>query len=323
MFSLEKIGEMAERAAASLMYESEPRNLYEPIEYMMSIGGKRLRPRICLMTYNLFSDKIDNSIIRPAMALELFHEFTLLHDDIMDKSDTRRGNVTVHKKWNDNVAILSGDTMSLLAYKYLADAPAEVLSKALNLFTKTAIEVCEGQQYDMDFESLSCITMEEYLKMIGLKTAVLLACSAKMGALLAGADNKVADALYNYAYQLGLAFQITDDYLDTFGDEHLFGKKIGGDIANNKKSWLLVSCMKKAQGADREKLFEIMKMKERDAKVEAMQQLYVELGIKEEALTAILSYEEKAMEALQPAALSTEQTLQLENFAKKLLNREK
>lgn len=323
MFSLEKIGEMAERAAASLMYESEPRNLYEPIEYMMSIGGKRLRPRICLMTYNLFSDKIDNSIIRPAMALELFHEFTLLHDDIMDKSDTRRGNVTVHKKWNDNVAILSGDTMSLLAYKYLADAPAEVLSKALNLFTKTAIEVCEGQQYDMDFESLSCITMEEYLKMIGLKTAVLLACSAKMGALLAGADNKVADALYNYAYQLGLAFQITDDYLDTFGDEHLFGKKIGGDIANNKKSWLLVSCMKKAQGADREKLFEIMKMKERDAKVEAMQQLYVELGIKEEALTAVLSYEEKAMEALQPAALSTEQTLQLENFAKKLLNREK
>jgi len=323
MFSLEQIDSMAEKAAVALAYDSEPVNLYKPIEYMISIGGKRLRPRICLMTYNLFSDSIDNSVVRVAMALELFHEFTLLHDDIMDKSDTRRGHQTVHRKWNENVAILSGDAMSILAYRYLASAPSSVLPKALELFTKTAIEVCEGQQYDMDFEEAPVITMDDYMKMIGLKTAVLIACSAKLGALLAAADQRKADALYDYAYQLGLAFQITDDYLDTFGDEKVFGKKIGGDIANNKKTWLLVSAMMRAEDARRRELDHILNMTVRQEKVSAMQQLYIDLGVKAEAEKAILSYNGKAMSALEGVGFSDVQVSQLELFAKKLLSREK
>ena len=194
---------------------------------MMEIGGKRIRPRLCLLAYSLFKDGFTEEILSPAAALEVFHSFTLIHDDIMDKADVRRGMPTVYKKWDENTAILSGDVMSIESYKMIAKAPAAVLPEVLKLFSNTAAEVCEGQQYDMDFENMELVPMTDYLKMIGLKTAVLIACAAKMGALIGGASAEEADLLYKFGYDIGLAFQITDDWLDTYGDPAVFGKAIG------------------------------------------------------------------------------------------------
>jgi len=323
MYLQEEISKIIERSIAGLCGQREPLTLYDPIAYMLSIGGKRLRPRLCLTAYNLFSEEIGTDVIYPAIALELFHEFTLLHDDIMDKSDTRRGQVTVHKKWDDNVAILSGDTMSLLAYQYLGYCRVEVLPKVLDLFTKVAVGVCEGQQYDMDFESMPFITMDDYMSMIGLKTAVLLAGSAKMGAVLAAAPDGACEALYKYGYQLGLAFQITDDYLDTFGDESIFGKKIGGDIVNGKKTWLLVEAFRQADDEHKSQMRQIMVMEDSRRKISAMQSMYVTLGVKDLALKAIDEYYESAMSALEPAGFDGSRMEILSNFANKLLHRDR
>ena len=252
MYSLKEQEAIIARAICNLKFVKEPAGLYEPLEYMMSIGGKRIRPRLCLAAYNLYSDDIGDNIISPALALEIFHNFTLLHDDIMDRADTRRGQLTVCKKWGDNVAILSGDVMCILAYKWLTACPADKQPQVLELFTKMGAEVCEGQQYDMEFETQPVVTGEEYINMIGLKTAALLACSVKMGAVIANAPEAQAEALYNFGWQIGLAFQISDDYLDTFGDPHVFGKKIGGDIMCGKKTWLLVEALKRATGDNRD-----------------------------------------------------------------------
>jgi geranylgeranyl diphosphate synthase type II len=325
MYTLEEIDRILENCSKLRHIKQEPANLYEPLDYMMSIGGKRIRPKLCLLAYNLLSDDFRNPIVFPAMALEVFHEFTLIHDDIMDRSDTRRGCPTVYRKWNENVAILSGDAMSILAYKYLAYAPQTVLPSVLDLFSTTAMQVCEGQQYDMDFEEMPFITMEDYLEMIGLKTAVLLACSAKMGALIGGASKEVCNALYEFGYQLGIAFQITDDYLDTFGNEKVFGKKIGGDIMNNKKTWLLVESFRRADGTQKQQLKQLLQMDEsqRDAKVEAVRNLYVELGVKEAAASEILSFHKKAVDALSAAGLEPGRTRVLAQFAEELIHREK
>ncbi|MBQ0122416.1 MAG: polyprenyl synthetase family protein [Bacteroidales bacterium] len=325
MLSFQEIEKIVEKSAKVVNHPSQPANLYAPIDYMLSIGGKRVRPILCLIIYNLYSNNLDRNVIFPAFALEVFHEFTLIHDDIMDKSDTRRGQPTVHKKWNDNVALLSGDVMFILSYKYLAECPSFCKSEVYDLFTKTAIEVCEGQQLDMDFENKSFITMDDYLGMISLKTAVLLACSAKMGAIMAGRPQKECNALYDYGYQLGMAFQITDDYLDTFGDEKVFGKKIGGDIANNKKTWLLVEAFKRADSAQKARLSEIMSIGlwQKETKIQQMQQLYVETGVKDAALSVIGDYYSKAMNALAPAGLNEEQTARLGFFAEKIIGREK
>ena len=325
MYTLQEIDHILENGAKLQHTHREPANLYEPLDYMMSIGGKRIRPKLCLLTYNLLSDDLRNPIIFPAMALEVFHEFTLIHDDIMDRSDTRRGNPTVYKKWNENIAILSGDAMFILAYKYLVYAPQEVLPQVLDLFSTTAMQVCEGQQFDMDFEGLPFITREDYLSMIGLKTAVLIACAAKMGALIGGASQEVCDALYEFGYQLGMAFQITDDYLDTFGNEKVFGKKIGGDIVNNKKTWLLVECMRRADGECKRRLDQLMQLGEADraAKVEAVRNLYVELGVKEAAEAEILVWHKKAMEALAKTGIDPSRTLILQQFAEEIIHREK
>jgi len=325
MLSFQEIDKIVEKSAMIANHSSEPANLYDPIDYMLAIGGKRVRPKLCLTIFNLFSDNLDRNVIFPAFALEVFHEFTLIHDDIMDKSDTRRGQATVHKKWNDNVAILSGDVMSILAYKYLSECSFECHGKVFDQFTKTAIEVCEGQQLDMDFEGEPFITMEDYLGMIGLKTAVLIACSAKMGALLAGRSAEECEAIYDYGYQLGMAFQITDDYLDTFGDEKLFGKKIGGDISNNKKTWLLVETFRRADASQKAELNRILSMGEDkvEEKISLMQKLYVETGVKDAALEAIGDYYSKAMNALAPASLNSEQTERLSVFAEKIIYREK
>ena len=290
----------------------------------MSIGGKRIRPRLCLAAYNLYSDDIGDNIISPALALEIFHNFTLLHDDIMDRADTRRGQLTVCKKWGDNVAILSGDVMCILAYKWLIACPADKQPQVLELFTKMGAEVCEGQQYDMEFETQPVVTGEEYINMIGLKTADLLACSVKMGAVIANAPEAQAEALYNFGWQIGLAFQISDDYLDTFGDPHVFGKKIGGDIMCGKKTWLLVEALKRASGENRKRLNEILAMGDSRAeeKIAAMQQMYIDLGVKQDAIKAIEEYHERAMECLSGNGFTPEQLDILKEFSASLVHRE-
>ena len=325
MFTINEIDSIVEKGILSLELKGEPDELYDPIKYLISIGGKRLRPKIAILTYNLFSDKIDRSIIYPAMGLEIFHGFTLIHDDIMDKADLRRNRATVHKKWNDNIAILSGDVMCIKSYQYISEAPAPILKNVLDLFSLTAAQVCEGQQYDMNFENLSFITMEDYISMIGLKTAVLIAASAKMGAIIAGAPQSVCDAIYYYGYQLGLAFQIKDDYFDSFGDSALFGKKIGGDILCGKKSWLLAESLKRGDLNKRNELQDLLKNQSvtDEEKIKSVLSIYNELGIKEAAEQAMEFYHNKAIEALNNSSLKTEQRDRLLEFADSIINREK
>lgn len=325
MLNLNEIGQLVEKTLFSLELEKEPKELYGPIAYILSIGGKRIRPKMCLATYSLFSSKVDRDILYPAIALDVFHAFTLIHDDIMDKADMRRGQLTIHKKWNDNIAILSGDVMSIQAYEYMAYAPQEVLSAVMKVFTKTAIEVCEGQQYDMNFEDSPFITMEDYLKMIGLKTAVLIACSAKIGALIGGASEAQAQALYDFGYQLGIAFQITDDYLDVYADPNVFGKNVGGDITNNKKSWLLVKTMKEACGEDKEELNAILALPEECAqeKISRMKALYAKLDIASAAEEEIGKYYSAALASLDKLDLDQEKRDILEEFAHQIVKRQK
>ena len=311
----------------NLRFTEEPRGLYDPLRYMMEIGGKRIRPRLCLLAYSLFKEDMTPEILGPAAALEVFHSFTLIHDDIMDKADVRRGVPTVYRKWDENTAILSGDVMSIESYKLVAKAPAGVLPEALNLFSTTAAQVCEGQQFDMDFEDEECVPMEDYLKMIGLKTAVLIACSAKMGALIAGADEKTCDQLYRYGYDLGLAFQIADDWLDTYSDPKVFGKAIGGDILNNKKSWLLTRAFEKA-GERRAELLDAMAMpveseEQKAAKIRTVIGIYDSLGIGEEAKAEIIRLHSQALAHVQTLDLAPEAVATLENYAKNLIGRTK
>ncbi len=311
----------------NLRFTEEPRGLYDPLRYMMEIGGKRIRPRLCLLAYSLYKDSFDESILSPAAAIEVFHSFTLIHDDIMDKADVRRGVPTVHRRWNDNTAILSGDVMSIESYRLIAKAPAEVLPKALELFSKTAVEVCEGQQYDMDFEDLESVPMDDYLKMIGLKTAVLIACAAKMGALIAGASERDCELLYRYGYDLGLAFQIADDWLDTYADPEVFGKAIGGDIVNNKKSWLMTRAFEKI-GNRRGELLDAMAMpvsteEEKEAKIAAVKAIYAELGVGEEAKKEIIRLHSQSLAHAAALNLQPESYRLLENYAQKLLGRSK
>ena len=311
-----------------LDFAAEPAGLYDPLRYMMNIGGKRIRPRLCLTTYALYKDSFNEEILSPAAAIEIFHSFTLIHDDIMDKADVRRGVPTVYRKWNENTAILSGDVMSIESYKFLAKAPAEVLPKALDLFSKTAAEVCEGQQYDMDFENEDSVPMESYLKMIGLKTAVLIACSAKLGALIAGADDTECDLLYKYGYDLGLAFQIADDWLDTYADPKVFGKAIGGDILNNKKNWLMTRAFEKATTEIRKELLSAMSMpietdEQKAAKVKTVKDIYAALGLEEEAKQEIVRLHTQAMARIDALNLTEEKVNTLRNYAATLLGRNK
>ena len=312
---------------AGLRFTAEPAGLYDPLRYMMDIGGKRIRPRLCLTAYALYKDSLNEEILSPAAAIEVFHSFTLIHDDIMDKADVRRGVPTVYRKWNENTAILSGDVMSIESYKLLAKAPASALSKALELFSTTAAEVCEGQQYDMDFENEDSVPMEGYLKMIGLKTAVLIACSAKLGAIIAGADDKDCDLLYRYGYDLGLAFQIADDWLDTYGDPAVFGKAIGGDILNNKKTWLMTRAFEKA-GDLREDLTKAMAMpieteEEKAAKISTVKDIYNKLGVGEDAKEEIKRLHAQAMAHIDSLNLTAEKAATLHNYAATLIGRNK
>lgn len=325
MFTLSEIDSVVEKSILSIDIGGEPKDLYDPIRYLISIGGKRLRPRLCLTVFSLFSDNIDRSIINPALGIEVFHGFTLIHDDIMDKSDLRRGQLTVHKKWNNNVAILSGDVMSIKSYQFVSDAPQAYLREVLTLFTKTAVEVCEGQQLDMEYESEPFITMEEYISMISLKTAVLFACSAKMGAVLAGVDKKIANLLYNYGHNLGIAFQITDDYLDVYGNSAFFGKKIGEDIINNKKSWLLVEATKRAGNSRKKDLEEILAISSDNSeiKISKMKELYESLDVRKAAEDEIDRYHQRALDSISSIGLNNKQSSQLIDFAEIVIKRNK
>ncbi|MCQ2139144.1 MAG: polyprenyl synthetase family protein [Bacteroidales bacterium] len=307
-------------------FTKEPAGLYDPLRYMIAIGGKRIRPRLCMIAYALFKDELGDELLQPASALEVFHSFTLIHDDIMDRSPLRRGVPTVWKKWNSDTAILSGDVMLIDAYRRIAMAPASCHAEVLGLFTKTAAEVCDGQQFDMDFENEAQVPMADYMKMIGLKTAVLIACAAKMGALIAGASQKDADALYEYGYQLGLAFQVADDYLDAYGDEKVFGKPIGGDIVNDKKSWMVIRALEKA--SDRQALLEKMAMpseteEQRKAKIDAVKAVYDAEGVAEDAKSEIARLTGLALAALERLDVPSERIQMLHRFADSLIGRAK
>lgn len=324
MMTETQINELVKRLFDGIEFTREPAGLYDPLRYMIAIGGKRIRPRLCLTAYSFFSDRFDEGILAPASALEVFHSFTLMHDDIMDRSPLRRGVPTVWKKWNEDTAILSGDVMLIDAYQRIAKAPHAVLDRVLALFSRTAAQVCDGQQFDMEFESVPEVPMEEYNKMIGLKTAVLLACSAGMGALIGGASKAECDALYQYGYELGMAFQVADDYLDAFGDEKVFGKPIGGDIVNGKKSWLTVRTLEKtpdkagflaafAQPADTPE--------QKAAKIAAVKEIYLQNAVDADAKTEIVRFTERAMQAV--AGFSPLRLETLRRFAERLVGRAK
>ena len=295
MIAQETIDEAVQRLFSTIEFTHDPVGLYDPLRYMVAIGGKRIRPKLCLTVYSLFNDSFGPEVLEPAAGLEVFHTFTLIHDDIMDRSPLRRGKETVWKKWSPDTAILSGDVMCIDAYKRIAKAPENALGAVLDLFSTTAAQVCDGQQYDMDFENVKAVTMREYLKMIGLKTAVLIACSAKMGALIASAPAEICDGLYNYGYNLGLAFQVADDYLDAYGDEKVFGKPIGGDIVNGKKSWLTVRAMEKgAKGVAETLADEELSPAE---KIARMMDLYDSVHVADDARETVARFHEKALAA--------------------------
>ena len=306
MITQKQIDEAVKRLFDGIEFTREPEGLYDPLRYMIAIGGKRIRPKLCLTTYGLFSDAFQEEVLEPAAGLEVFHTFTLIHDDMMDKSSLRRGHETVWVRWNPDTAILSGDVMSIDSYRRMAKAPREVLPEVLSLFSKTAAEVCEGQQFDMEFETMPTVPMTLYMKMIGLKTAVLIACSAKMGAL-------------------GLAFQVADDYLDAYGDASVFGKPIGGDILNGKKSWLTVRAMEKIaeEGLESElqalgKAFALPGDKE---KISAVKAIYDRLNVPAEAQAEILRLHEEALSAIR--SFSPAQQSLLKDFAQTLVGRVK
>lgn len=315
------VEEEVERRSAELLKHS-PVELYEPIHYSLGMGGKRLRPVLLLLAYNLFKTDVSNAL--PAsIAIEVFHNFTLLHDDIMDKANVRRNRPTVHVQFNENAAILSGDAMAFQSYKYLLESKSARLTETIGLFTKTAVEVCEGQQFDMDFENRLDVTEAEYLEMIRLKTAVLLACSLKAGALLADASDELAAQLYAFGENLGLAFQLQDDLLDTFGDQSTFGKKIGGDILANKKTFLLINAL---QNASEEKKQELLAWIAKtdfkpEEKIEAVTAIYLETGVKKMAEKKVDFYFEKAMQIL--ANLNIEHVVKqpLRDLSLKMLTR--
>lgn len=299
----------------------QPIELYQPIAYILGLGGKRIRPVLTLLANNLFSDSYHNAI-HPALAVEIFHNFTLLHDDIMDKAPMRRNNATVHHKWNENIAILSGDAMNIIAYQHLCRTNSKYIPELLEEFSKVAIEICEGQQLDMNFESRQDVTLYEYLEMIRLKTAVLLASSLKLGAICGEADVREQENLYQFGLNLGLAFQIQDDSLDAFGTEEEFGKSIGGDIVAGKKTFLYLKAMETANDTLRSELFELYNISNagNSDKITKVLQIYNQLKIKEAASDLVASFTHKAMNALK-AVNATKSKQELESLAYRIMNR--
>jgi len=310
-------------ALAQLNWQKEPLGLYEPIGYTLASGGKRLRPTLALIAARVFGGK-EEEVMPAALALEVFHNFTLLHDDVMDKADVRRGRETVHVKWNDNTAILSGDQMMIEAYKLLAQVPEKKLPQVLQWFNQMGTEICEGQQYDVDYESRSDVRMEEYIEMIRLKTSVLLANSLQTGAYIAGADKAAIEHIYAYGIHLGLAFQIQDDLLDVYGDPKTFGKAIGGDILCGKKSFMLLTALHVAQGEVLNQLRQWLNnhsAKEQE-KIQAVTAIYDQLGVRAMAEEAIAEHTQEAIRHLDSLP-QNEACEQLRTLAQDLVKRNK
>ena len=309
---------------ASLPYERKPKSLYDPVEYVLSIGGKRIRPVLMLMGYNLWRED-PASILMPAVGLEAYHNYTLLHDDLMDNADVRRGHETVHRRWDANKAILSGDSMLVLAYQRMQQVPQDKLPAVLDIFTETALEIGEGQEYDMSFETRNDVTEDEYIEMIRLKTSVLLACALKIGALLADAPQADADRLYRFGEQVGLAFQLQDDLLDVYGDPAVFGKAIGGDITSNKKTYMLINAVNRANDKQRAELMRWITAKtfNREVKVAAVTRLYDEIGIRQLCEQKINYYFEEARRTLAEVQVADERKEALRAYMDELLHRNK
>lgn len=323
MYPETEIKSLINKALTSTVTRNTPVELYDPILYSILAGGKRIRPTLCLLCYNLFKEIIDSNALMPAIGLEIFHGFTLIHDDIMDNAEIRRGNPTVHKKWSKNTAILSGDAMCIEAYRFISQTHADKLPKVLEVFNKTAAQVCEGQQFDLMFETKFLISEDDYLTMIGLKTAALIASSAKIGAIIAEASITDCKNLYNFGYNLGMAFQIQDDVLDTYGNPNIFGKTIGGDIISNKKTFLLVSALIRAQGQQMNSLEDLLKSNniDNDEKIKKIKTIFDTLEIKQLAETKINQYFNTAIEYLNKIDIKEHRKEYIIDFVNELVRR--
>lgn len=322
MYTSNQLLEKVNQALDHLAYDRQPQGLYAPIKYELSLGGKRLRPVLMLLTYNMYKEDVEN-IMMQALGLEIYHNFTLLHDDVMDRADVRRGKPCVHKVWNDNTAILSGDTMIVDSFIRMQQCDPAHLPDVMDVFSRTALEISEGQQYDMEFENRNDVKEEEYLEMIRLKTSVLLACAVKIGALLGNATNEDAALLYDFGEKIGLAFQLQDDYLDVYGDFAVFGKRIGGDILCNKKTYLLIKAFEHANEGQRKELESWVSRTEYapQEKIDAVTRLYNEIGVRELCDQKINMFFQLAEQSLQKVSLPWEKKSQLWNYALQLMSR--
>lgn len=323
MFTASQLLDRINTHVSELQFTRTPEGLYDPIQYVLSLGGKRIRPVLMLMAYNLYKEDVV-SIYGPATGIEIYHNYTLLHDDLMDRADVRRGKTTVHKVWGDNTAILSGDAMLVLAYQYMTESTSAHLKEVLDLFSLTALEICEGQQLDMDFEQRNDVAEEEYLEMIRLKTAVLLASSLKIGAILGGASHQDAEALYDFGMQIGVAFQLQDDLLDVYGDPEVFGKKTGGDILCNKKTYMLIKAL---EHGDKEQLAGLTKWItavtfDSEEKIASVTKLYDQIGIRAVCENKMREYYIRAMNSLETVSVTEEKKSELKKLMEHLMYRE-
>ena len=322
MMTSQEILKLVNNHLDSLADERQPRHLYEPIEYVLSLGGKRIRPTLMLLAYNLYREHPED-ILMPACGIETYHNYTLLHDDLMDQADLRRGHETVHKRWDANTAILSGDSMLVLAYQRMAQCSPDKLKEVIDVFTQTALEIGEGQQYDMDFEKRDDVTEDEYIEMIRLKTSVLLACALKIGAILGDASAEDADNLYRFGEKIGLAFQLQDDFLDVYGDSKVFGKAIGGDIVSNKKTYMLINAFNRANAKQRAELERWTQLKDfdRQEKIDAVTALYNDMGIDRLAQDKMATYYEESKKYLAAVQVPTEKKRELTAYAQQMMKR--
>lgn len=323
MLSFEDVLSKIESEIKTIRFDYPPRSLYDPIEYILALGGKRIRPALTLMACNLFRPDVSVAM-KPALGLEVFHNFTLLHDDLMDKADVRRKKPTVHKKWSENMAILSGDAMLIVAYQLMGETELSCLKKVMDLFTGTALEICGGQQYDMEFETMEDVSEDEYLEMIRLKTAVLLACCLKTGAILGGADERDADYLYQFGINMGMAFQLQDDLLDVYGNPETFGKNIGGDILCNKKTFLLINALTLSSPEGKRVLHEWLDRSSFDPeeKIALFTNIYDSLGVKTLTEKKMSEFYNKGMDSLFRLSVDKEKLVILKSVADNLMHRQ-
>ena len=322
MHSLQEYQEVIARHFEEIKHQKEPKGLYEPIDYILSLGGKRMRPVLTLMASEIFNSDYKKAL-NAATAVEVFHNFSLIHDDIMDDAPLRRGKETVHEKWDLNTGILSGDAMLILAYQYFENYEPYIFQKLAKLFSKTALEVCEGQQYDVDFETRDDVTIQEYLKMIEYKTAVLVGAAMKMGAIVAETSEENANLIYDFGLNLGIAFQLQDDYLDAFGDPKTFGKQVGGDIIENKKTYLYLKALEFGNTDQNDQLLHLFSIQPTDNtdKIETVKQIFIETKSAQETQNAIKDYTLRAFATLEKLDVEVNKKAILKAFGEKLMNR--